>query len=170
MEKLYIAIVIIIIILAIFMFLKNKKNIKKKSGSKAVQMPKDEDEMENYVNNPKDDVSLNPASNKKQYADSLVALGYTDGISWDENIKITELDPATFINQQQFVKDVRRFSSGANFTSVTDDNTNLDFVNFVGLRRNEAIPGMIGATARQIPDIDENVLTRTKVFRWNSTS
>jgi len=63
-----------------------------------------------------------------------------------------------------FVKDVRRFSSGANFTSVTDDNTNLAFVNFRGLRRPEHVP--IGPDARQQPDIDESVLSRNRPLRF----
>jgi hypothetical protein len=65
-----------------------------------------------------------------------------------------------------FVKDVRRFSSGANFTAVTDDNTNTAFTNFVGLRRPEHV--QIGSSARQVPDVDESVLQRNKNIRWNS--
>lgn len=88
------------------------------------------------------------------------ALGMTGNLPWDEVIKATELDPATFINQQEFVKDVRIFSSGANFTSVSDsDNSNV-FVNFVGLARPQAYIGMIGGSARQVPDVDESVLAR----------
>jgi hypothetical protein len=81
-------------------------------------------------------------------------------------MQATEIDPSTFVNHMDYVKDVRRFSSGANFTSVTDDNTNIDFTNFRGLRRPQAIPNMIGASARQVPDIDENVLLRNKDLRW----
>ncbi len=101
-------------------------------------------------------------------SDTLRELGYTGDLPWDQVIQATELDPATFSNHQEFVKDVRRFSSGANFTSVTDDNTNAAYVNFVGLRRPEHVA--IGADARQTPDVDETVLQRNKVFRWNSTS
>lgn len=105
---------------------------------------------------------------KPRVVKQLKKDGYEDGASWTDVAAASELDPATFTNHQNFVKDVRRFSSGANFTSVTDDNTNLDFVNFVGLRRPEHVH--IGAGARQIPDIDESVLKRNKPFRWNSTS
>ena len=101
-------------------------------------------------------------------SDSLKALGYSGDLPWDEVIQATELDPSTFDNHDEFVKDVRRFSSGANFTSVTDDNTNLAFTNFQGLRRPQHVD--IGATARQIPDVDTDVLQRSKIFRWNSTS
>jgi hypothetical protein len=97
-------------------------------------------------------------------ADLMQTMGYGDNVTWDEVLKTTELDPATFANHQDFVKDVRRFSSGANFTSVTDDNTNLAFVNFVGLRRPQQVS--IGASARQQPDIDQSVLKRNQPLRW----
>jgi hypothetical protein len=92
-------------------------------------------------------------------------LGHgSDNLSWNEVLKTSELDPATFTNHQDFVKDVRRFSSGANFTSVTDDNTNSAFTNFVGLRRPSHVD--IGASARQQPDIDQSVLKRNADLRW----
>jgi hypothetical protein len=103
--------------------------------------------------------TINPES-----AELMQILGYGDSATWDEVLKTTELDPATFANHQDFVKDVRRFSSGANFTSVTDDNTNLAFTNFVGLRRPQQVD--IGASARQQPDIDQSVLKRNMPLRW----
>lgn len=124
---------------------------------------------ESLITNPKSSYSEVRSSGGNQSAETDKKLGYNTGdMSWNETIKSTELDPATFINHQEFVKDVRRFSSGANFTSVADDNTSPVFTNFVGLRRPDAVT--IGAGARQVPDIDENVLKRNKVFRWNSTS
>lgn len=96
-------------------------------------------------------------------AQRLYDQGYEGSVPWTDVIQ-TSLDPSTFSNHAEFVKDVRRFSSGANFTSVSDDNTNADFVNFRGLRRPEHVP--IGPTARQVPDIDETVLMRNKPFRW----
>lgn len=101
-------------------------------------------------------------------SDTLTALGYSGSIPWSEAMQFTELDPSVFDSQAEFVSDVRRFSSGANFTSVNDDDVSFAFVNFVGLRRPQHVN--IGETARQIPDIDETVLQRSKVFRWSSTS
>ena len=101
-----------------------------------------------------------------QTSDVMTVLGYTESQPWGEVIKATELDPSTFVNHREFVKDVRRFSSGANFTSVTDDNTNIDFTNFVGLRRPTHVP--IGDTARQQPDIDQSVLQRNQRFSWTN--
>lgn len=134
---------------------------------KLYPLPDDDNRKERFTVDPKagtDDMD----TYKSQSAQTLEAMGYTHPVPWQDVIKATELDPATFINHDEFVKDVRRFSSGANFTSVTDDNTNLAFVNFVGLRRPEHVK--IGSGARQIPDVDETVLQRNKVFRWNSTS
>lgn len=103
--------------------------------------------------------TINPES-----SELMQIMGYGDDATWDEVLKTTELDPATFANHQDFVKDVRRFSSGANFTSVTDDNTNSAFTNFVGLRRPQQVD--IGASARQQPDIDQSVLKRNKPLYW----
>lgn len=98
-------------------------------------------------------------------SDILQNEGYAaDGFNWNEYIKADDLDPSAFDSQADFVKDVKRFSSGANFTSTADDNTSPFFTNFVGLRRPEHVP--IGSSARQVPDVDENVLQRTKPFRW----
>lgn len=121
----------------------------------------DDDDLE-HLDQPDASTQLPPG----QTSDTLLALGYTSEVPWDEVIQATELDPSTFVNHMDFVKDVRRFSSGANFTAVTDDNTNSAFVNFVGLRRPEHVP--IGSSARTVPDVDEDVLKRTKNIRWGT--
>jgi hypothetical protein len=97
----------------------------------------------------------------------LEELGYTGELPWSESLKLSELDRSTMANHRNFVKDVRRFSSGANFTSVTDDNTSLSFNDFLGLRRPQHVP--IGKDARTRPDIDESVLQRNKPFIFNFT-
>lgn len=131
------------------------------------ELPDDDNTTEKMVTDDPKANSINTYQPKE--SDTLKALGYGVGqLPWDEVIQFTELDPGTMTAHKEFVKDVRRFSSGANFTSVTDDNTNLAFVNFQGLRRPEHVK--IGSGSRQIPDVDETVLQRNKVFRWNSTS
>lgn len=107
-----------------------------------------------------------PTLPQGQVSDVLTVLGYTGEQPWQEVVKATELDPSTFVNHNEFVKDVRRYSSGANFTSVTDDNTNSAFTNFVGLRRPSHVP--IGATARQQPDVDQTVLMRNSRFDFRN--
>lgn len=97
-----------------------------------------------------------------QTSDMLMALGYTGSVPWDEVLKTSELDPATHLRQMEFTKDVKRYSSGANFTNVSDDNNSFAFTNFVGLRRPQHVE--IGMSARQVPDIDEDVLKRNKRF------
>ncbi len=98
--------------------------------------------------------------------DMMTALGYVGSQPWDETIKLTELDPSTFVHHNEFTKDTRRFSSGANFTSVADDNTSDFFTNFQGLRRPQHVP--ISPFARQQPDVDQTVLMRNKSLRWTS--
>lgn len=119
----------------------------------------DEDDTE-QMSDPKITVTNPP----EEVSSTLDALGYTADAPWTEVLKASELDQSTFANHIDFVKDVRRFSSGANFTSVTDDNNNSAFTNFVGLRRPEHVP--IGWDARQVPDVDETVLQRNRNLRW----
>jgi hypothetical protein len=114
------------------------------------------------LQNPKDTSKV--AISNEEVDSTLDALGYTRDAPWDAIIAETEIEPSAFANHMDFVKDVRRFSSGSNFTSVTDDNTNAAFTNFVGLRRPWHVP--IGPDARQQPDIDESVLQRNKPMRW----
>lgn len=97
-------------------------------------------------------------------SDALFSMGYTGSVPWDEVIQATEVDPATHASQAEFVRDVRRYSSGANFTAVADDNNNMAYTNFVGLNRPQAVA--IGSSARQQPDVDQSVLERNKLLRW----
>lgn len=108
----------------------------------------------------------NPNTVRGGDSDVLKALGYEDGadMSWDAMIKVTEIDPSIHRNHENFVADVRRFSSGANFTSVADDNTRADYTNFVGLRRPQHVEIM--PDARQRPDVETSVLQRNKPLIW----
>src|SRR6185437_1280998 len=87
----------------------------------AVQMEEDDmimDEDNLYRERLANDPKANSVTTYQPAAsDSLMALGYSGGLPWDEVIQVSELDPSTFINHGEFVKDVRRFSSGANFAS-----------------------------------------------------
>jgi hypothetical protein len=166
------SVIIVIIILLILVFNgpicywidHTKKSItdafnKKESGKSKYFMP-DDDQIEHLDNPVNGNVLLPPG----QTSDTLYALGYTGTLPWTEVLQATEIDPATHVSHMDFVKDVRRFSSGANFTSVTDDNTSIDFVGFRGLQRPQHVD--IGRDARQQPDIDEDVLKRNKQLRW----
>jgi hypothetical protein len=86
------------------------------------------------------------------------ALGYSADMPWTEYLAATQVDSSMQQSHMDYVADVRRFSSGANFTSVADDNGSPFFTNFIGLRRPEHVP--IGDTARNIPDVDTSVLQR----------
>lgn len=131
------------------------------SGGKVYVMTDDDmSPRREHINNPK----ITTVESSDTVNSTLDALGYSADAPWDAVLQATELDPSTFRNHMDYVKDVRRFSSGANFTSVTDDNTNLAFTNFVGLRRPESVP--IGESARQTPDVDESVLQRNRPIRF----
>lgn len=165
MENLPWIILIILVLLILFYGRDMLRWACERAGTPKYPIPDDDIRREHFINDPK---AGSADTYQPQAPETLAALGYSSPVPWQDVIKATELDPATFINHEEFVKDVRRFSSGANFTSVTDDNTNLAFVNFQGLRRPEHVK--IGSGARQIPDVDETVLQRNKPFRWNSTS
>lgn len=113
---------------------------------------------------PKAEYLADPEDNLENDAEVLSELGYNDGAGWSDVLAATELDASVHDNQREFVADVRRFSSGANFTAVTDDNTNIAFTNFTGLRRPQHVH--IGDDARQQPDIDQTVLQRNRDLRW----
>jgi hypothetical protein len=86
------------------------------------------------------------------------ALGYSADMPWTEYLAATQVDSAMQDSHMNYVADVRRFSSGANFTSVADDNGSPFFTDFRGLRRPEHVP--IGDTVRTLPDVDTSVLQR----------
>jgi len=109
-----------------------------------------------------DEKAASIAKSKKSPA---TYLDYNPTQSWTEDIKKVDLDPSVAESHSRFVDDAMRFSSGANFTSVADDNNSFAFVNFQGLRRPTHVN--IGKDARQTPDIDETVLQRNKPFRFN---
>lgn len=134
----------------------------------------DEDSADDNVLSSRDIISGkerldNPGMNKNfgslpagQTSDTLLALGYTGQVPWDEVMQASELDPSTFVNHADYVKDVRNYSSGAAFTDKADDNNSFAFTNFIGLRRPEHVE--IGASARQQPDISTEPLKRNRPF------
>ena len=98
-------------------------------------------------------------------SDVLKVMGYgEDTVAWEDYIAADALDPSTFVGHQEFVKDISPINTGAGFTAVDGENGSPIFTNFRGLRRPEHVP--IGATARQVPDVDETVLQHNKPFRW----
>jgi hypothetical protein len=133
-----------------------KKRATENVAAKPVKKHQNPPVMMEYLSAPEDNISDD--------AEVLNELGYEGSLPWSEILSATELDPTIQDNHNQFVADVRRFSSGANFTSVNDDNTNSDFTNFIGLNRPQHVP--IGADARQQPDIDQTVLQRNKYIRF----
>ena len=79
---------------------------------------------------------------------------------WNDVISDISLDPGVKESHAAYNANVRQFSSGANFSAVSDDNTSPIFTNFIGFSRPQYVE--IDSTARQIPDIDTTVLKRNK--------
>jgi ABC-type dipeptide/oligopeptide/nickel transport system permease component len=70
------------------------------------------------------------------------------------------LDDSVTDSHREYIATTRQFSSGANYTSVADDNNTSLFNNFLGHSRPryvEILPG-----ARQVPDVDSSVFKRNK--------
>lgn len=110
------------------------------------------------------------ATNKEGEGESSILdeLGYGDGASWEDTLKATAVDPSVIENHSAFVADVRRFSSGANFTAVNDEDGNMAYTNFRGLQRPQHVH--IGESARSQPDVDPTVLQRNNSLRWGYKS
>ncbi len=79
---------------------------------------------------------------------------------YNEIIAEVSLDPSIADSHNQYVANVRQFSSGANFSAISDDNTSPIFTNFIGFSRPQYVE--VDETARQVPDIDTSVLKRNK--------
>ena len=82
--------------------------------------------------------------------------------NWNDVAATTELDPETYESQREWTENISKFYQGASFTRVADDNVSYYENNFVGLRRPQYVA--IGEDARQIPDLDPDVLLRNKPF------
>jgi hypothetical protein len=126
----------------------------KMKHEKKAAMPKPQPEQE-YLTHPEDDVA--------ESVEVLNELGFNDG-SWSDVLAATELDASVHENQREFTADVRRFSSGANFTSIADDNRDTYSMSWLGLRRPQAVH--IGEDARQVPDVNTDIFKRNRDLRW----
>jgi len=78
--------------------------------------------------------------------------------TWDDIVQQQSIDPGVMQSHQQYVANVRNYSSGPSFTQIADDNTSPIFTNFLGFYRPTYVP--VGTSARQVPDIDTEVLKR----------
>jgi hypothetical protein len=87
-------------------------------------------------------------------------------ITYDDVMKKKSLEDSVVDSHRQYVANTRQFSSGANFTSVADDNNSTLFTNFLGFVRPYKVDILPGA--RQIPDIDDSVFARNKHMYFKS--
>ncbi len=85
--------------------------------------------------------------------------------SWNDILVKKSVDPDVVDSHAKYIANTRQFSSGANFASVADDNNSGVFTNFLGFSRPKFVA--IDPTARQVPDVDMEVLKRNKHLRWD---
>lgn len=78
--------------------------------------------------------------------------------TWGEIVAEKSIDPGIIASHADYTANVRNYSTGAGFTQVADDNTSSIFTNFLGFYRPSYVP--VGTTARQVPDVDIDVLKR----------
>lgn len=97
---------------------------------------------------------------KKESYQQNVLLPLVEEKSWNEVIQDKSLEPSIKDSHADYITNTRQYSSGANFTSVADDNTSGIFTNFLGFSRPKYVD--IDPTATQIPDVDHTVLKRNK--------
>ena len=81
---------------------------------------------------------------------------------WEEAIKYMNLDPSIQESHAEYTDELTRFSSGAGFGSVADDNRTVTSTNFVGFHRPQYIP--VDPTARQVPDEATEIYKRNKTW------
>ena len=161
-DTLIYAVVLVIIVILILYF---KDQILVSVGKKPAEVQPTEMEMAKSATAPTTEgMEVDPTPKTAQGI--VKEEGYGGDLNWTEVIKTTDLDPSTFDNHRDFIKETRRYSSGANFTSTTDDNISPQMVNFVGLRRPSSVP--IHAGRRQVEDLQYDVFDRNKEkeIRW----
>ncbi len=80
--------------------------------------------------------------------------------SWNDVLQDKSLDPSISESHSDYIANTRQYSSGANYTAVSDDNTSDLFTNYLGFSKPRFVE--IDPTATQIPDIDNSVFKRNK--------
>ncbi len=72
----------------------------------------------------------------------------------------SNLDPSIIHSHNKYTQNTRQYSSGANFSAISDDNVSPMQTNFLGFSRPRYVE--VDPTARQVPDYDEHTLKRNK--------
>lgn len=85
-----------------------------------------------------------------------------ENYDWEEQIKDMNLDPSVMESHNEYTEELTRFSSGAGFGSVADDNRTVTDINWVGFHRPQYIP--VDPTARQVPSEDVNIYKRNDTW------
>jgi hypothetical protein len=80
--------------------------------------------------------------------------------NWQGSMANYNLEPSIVQSHDKYVQNVRQYSSGANFSAISDDNVSPMQTNFIGFSRPRFVD--IDPTARQVPDYDHTTLKRNK--------
>ena len=131
----YLVIIVAIVLIVLYYTIYHKKNDTNKSSvlKKEVSVSKEE-----TVEDPETFVSNN----------------------WQGLMANSNLDPSIIQSHDKYVQNVRQYSSGANFSAISDDNVSPMQTNFIGFSRPRFVE--IDPTARQVPDYDHTTLKRNK--------
>ena len=86
--------------------------------------------------------------------------------SWSDVAAGMSVEQSVVDSHRQYIANVDKYSSGANFTSVADDNTSGVFTNFLGFSRPYYVE--VDPTARQVPSHDTSVFKRNKHMYFGS--
>ena len=131
----YLVIIVAIVLIVLYYTIYHKKNDTDKSSvlKKEVSVSKEE-----TVEDPETFVSNN----------------------WQGLMANSNLDPSIIQSHDKYVQNVRQYSSGANFSAISDDNVSPMQTNFIGFSRPRFVE--IDPTARQVPDYDHTTLKRNK--------
>lgn len=106
--------------------------------------------------------SIEKFSTFKETGEILQRQGM-ENADWNEVMLASSVEPAVFASHRDYVKDVRKFSSGPGFTSV-DDGVLGNFNNFVGFFRPQYVPE--GSSARSVSGTDPAVNKRWTHVRF----
>ena len=79
---------------------------------------------------------------------------------WNDISADMTLEKGIIDSHNQYIAETRQFSSGANFSSIADDNNSALSTNYLGLVRPHYIP--VRKTATQVSDFDEKIFKRNK--------
>jgi hypothetical protein len=136
----YLVLLIVVILIVLYYFVIYKKN------KRIVLPPISERE--------KKEILADPSEEKLPDQEEFIAN------NWQGLMANSNLDPSIIQSHNKYTQNTRQYSSGANFSAISDDNVSPMQTNFLGFSRPRYVE--VDPTARQVPDYDEHTLKRNK--------